>query len=40
MGQPERMVIDRGHKRAFLAMTPLGGKKVQKEIWAFLQESF
>ena len=30
MGQPERISIPRGHKRAFLSMTPLGAKWLQK----------
>lgn len=39
MGQPERISIPRGHKRAFLSMTPLGSRWLQKEIWSFLQET-
>ncbi len=39
MGQPEKISIPRGHKRAFLSMTPLGNKWLQKEIWSFLQET-
>jgi dienelactone hydrolase len=38
MGQPERILIPKGHKQAFLSMTPLGGKWLQKDIWRFLQE--
>lgn len=40
MGRPERILIPYGHKMAFLSMTPLGGKWLQKEIWNFLEESF
>ena len=39
MGQPKRISIPHGHKRAFLSMTPLGTKWLQKEIWSFLQET-
>lgn len=39
MGQPRRISIPHGHKRAFLSMTPLGTKWLQKEIWSFLQET-
>ncbi len=40
MGQPQRILIPYGHKKAFLSMTPVGNKWLQKEIWGFLQESF
>ena len=39
MGRPKRISIPRGHKRAFLSMTPLGTKWLQKEIWSFLEET-
>ena len=39
MGQPKRISIPHGHKRAFLSMTPLGTKWLQREIWSFLQET-
>ena len=40
LGQPERIVIPRGHKRAFLSMTPLGRSWLQERIWEFLSSSF
>lgn len=40
MGRPQRIAIPYGHKKAFLSMTPLGTKWLQKEIWSFLQETF
>jgi len=39
MGQPTRISIPYGHKKAFLSMTPIGTKWLQKEIWSFLQET-
>jgi cephalosporin-C deacetylase-like acetyl esterase len=39
MGRPRRISIPHGHKRAFLSMTPLGTKWLQKEIWSFLEET-
>ena len=39
MGQPRRIQIPYGHKMAFLSMTPVGAKWLQKEIWSFLQET-
>jgi dienelactone hydrolase len=37
MGRPERIILNYGHRRAFLSMTPLGGSWMCREIWEFLQ---